>query len=179
VWNWLGVDSIAPKLPALLRTHTSSATAITNMNGAPNACSRRIESTPRHTTTMLINQKPRKHAHNTPRFPSSDGRITISIASIALPPIHAWIPNHPQATIARSSAAKFAPRTPNDARSNTGNGIPYFAPACAFSNSGINTIRLPSSTVPIACFQSIPFAISPDANRYVVISMHIENHSAV
>jgi hypothetical protein len=73
----------------------------------------------------------------------------------------------------------FAPRTPNDARRNTGKGIPYFAPACAFSSIGTSTIRFPSSTVPIACFQSIPFAISPDASRYVVISMHIENHSAM
>jgi hypothetical protein len=36
-WNWLGVESIEPKLPALIRTQTISAAAITNMNGAPKA----------------------------------------------------------------------------------------------------------------------------------------------
>ena len=67
-WNWLGVESIVPKLPALMRTQISSAAAITNMNGAPNACRCRIDSTPRHTTTMFSSQKPRKHAHSTPLF---------------------------------------------------------------------------------------------------------------
>ena len=138
---------------------------MTNMNGAPKACRRRIDSTPRQTTTMFSSQKPRKHAHKTPRLPRRDGQITTSIASIALPPIHDWMPNHPQATTARSSAARFAPRTPNGARRNTGNGMPYFAPACAFSSMGTSTIRLPSSTVPSACFQSMPLAISPDASR--------------
>ena len=79
---------MAPKLPAFIRTQTSSAAAITNMNGAPNACSRRIDSTPRHTTTIFSSQKARKHVHSTPPFPAAPGQITISIASIALPPIH-------------------------------------------------------------------------------------------
>ena len=67
VWNWLGVESMVPKLPALMRTQMSRAAAMTNMKGAPKACRWRMDSTPRHTTTMLRSQKPRKHAHKTPR----------------------------------------------------------------------------------------------------------------
>ena len=52
------------------------------------------------------------------------------------PPIHVWMPNQPQATIARSIAGRFAPRTPKLARQSTGNGMPYFVPACAFRTSG-------------------------------------------
>src|SRR5271165_6999804 len=99
---------MAPKLPALTRTQISSAAAITNMNGAPKACSLRMDSTPRQTTTILRSQKPRKHAHKMPRLPAAPGQITMSMASMALPPIHDWMPNHPQATTARSSAARCA-----------------------------------------------------------------------
>ena len=53
------------------------------------------------------------------------------------------MPNHPQATSARKTAATFAPRTPNEARANTGKGIPYFAPGCEFSSIGASTITLP------------------------------------
>ena len=61
-------------------------------------------------------------------------------------------------------AGTFAPRTPNDARTYTGKGIPYFVPACAFNSMGTSTIRFPSRIVPIACFQLMPPAISPDAS---------------
>ncbi len=74
------------------------------------------------------------------------------------------MPNHPQATSARSTAGTFAPRTPNDARTSTGNGMPYFAPACAFSSMGTSTIRLPSRMVRIACHQLMPPAINPEAS---------------
>ena len=78
-WNELGVESIVPKLPAFILTQISSATAITNMNGAPKACKWRIDSTPRHTTTMLSSQNPRKHAHRIAMFPAAPGQITTSI----------------------------------------------------------------------------------------------------
>ena len=58
----------------------------------------------------------------------------------------------------------FAPRTPNDARTSTGNGMPYFVPACALSSIGTRTIRFPSRIVPTACHQFIPPAIRPDAS---------------
>ncbi len=83
---------------------------------------------------------------------------------MACPPIQVWIPNQPHATIARNTAGTFAPRTPNEARTKTGNGMPYFAPAWAFSSIGISTITFPSRMVPIACFQLMPPAINPEAS---------------
>ncbi len=148
-------------------------------NGAEKLCRKRIDSTPRHTTAIFSSQNPRKHAHSTPGIFVVAGHSTFIIAAIDCPPIHDCIPNQPQATIARSSAGIFAPRSPKLARTNTGNGMPYFAPACAFSSIGISTIRLPSRIVPTACFQFIPPAINADANMYVVTSIDIENHSAM
>ena len=107
------------------------------------------------------------------------GHSTAIIAAIACPPNHDWIPNHPHATIARNIAGIFDPRVPKLARTNTGNGIPYFAPACAFSSIGTSTIRFPKRIVKIACFQFIPPAISDDASMYVVTSIDIENHNAM
>ncbi len=52
------------------------------------------------------------------------GHRISSKALIASPPIHVWMPNHPQATTARKSAGMCAPRVPNAARAKTGNGIP-------------------------------------------------------
>ncbi len=77
------------------------------------------------------------------------------------------MPNQPQATNARKIAGIFAPRTPNDARTRTGNGMPYFVPACAFSSIGINTIRFPRKIVVTAWAQLMPPAINPDASMYV------------
>src|SRR2546425_2095636 len=59
------------------------------------------------------------------------------------------MPNQPQATKPRSSAATFAPYVPNEARTKTGNGIPYFAPTCELSSSGIVTMALPRTTTRI------------------------------
>ena len=84
-----------------------------------------------------------------------------SIDRMACPPIHVWMPNHPHATSARSTAGMFAPFTPNDARTSTGNGMPYFAPACALSSIGMSTMRLPSRMVAMAGHQLMPPAISP------------------
>jgi hypothetical protein len=77
------------------------------------------------------------------------------------------MPNQPQATTARKSAGTFDPSVPNDARASTGNGIPYFVPACAFKTIGISTIQFPNVTVRRACHQFIPPAISPLAIMYV------------
>ncbi len=75
---------------------------------------------------------------------------------MALPPIHVWMPNHPQATSARSSAGTFAPSVPKLARQNTGNGMPYFVPAWALSTMGSSTMRLPRKMVSTACDQFMP-----------------------
>jgi hypothetical protein len=66
------------------------------------------------------------------------------------------MPNQPQATKARKTAATFAPRTPKEARASTGKGIPYCAPGCEFNNMGIKTMVLPRNIVATACFQFIP-----------------------
>jgi hypothetical protein len=87
-----------------------------------------------------------------------------SMALMAWPPIHVWMPNQPQATNARRMAGTFAPSTPNGARARTGNGMPYLAPACAFSNIGTSTTRFPSRIVPRACHQFMPPAIRPEAS---------------
>src|SRR3954447_21815546 len=99
-------------------------------------------------------------------------------ASSASAPIHVWIPNHPQATIARRIAATFAPRTPKLARQRTGKEMPYLVPAWAFRIIGTSTMTLPSRIVSIACHHVIPCSISPEASVYVVITTLIPIHSA-
>ena len=88
------------------------------------------------------------------------------------------MPNHPQATTARSIAATFAPRTPKLARQRTGNETPYFVPACAFRIMGTSTITLPSRITTIACSQVIPCCIRPEASVYVVMTTLIPIQSA-
>src|ERR1041385_1588906 len=88
------------------------------------------------------------------------------------------MPNHPPATSALSSAGMFAPHVPKLARQYTGNGIPYFVPACAFSTIGISTIRLPRKIVTTACHQFIPPLTSDDASWYVGMQADMEIHSA-
>ncbi len=88
------------------------------------------------------------------------------------------MPNHPHATIARSIAGTFAPRTPKLARHRTGNDNPYFVPACALRIIGTSTIVLPNKIVTIACHQVMPCAMSPDASVYVVMTTLMPIHSA-
>lgn len=59
-------------------------------------------------------------------------------------------------TVALIIAGRLAPRSPNEARASTGNGMPYFGPACPVSSIGNSTIRLASAIVKTACFQSMP-----------------------
>src|SRR5215471_91969 len=76
------------------------------------------------------------------------------------------MPNQPQATSARRTAGTFAPRTPKEARTNTGNGIPYRAPAWALSNIGMSTIMLPSRIVPTAGNESRGQHVGRDADAH-------------
>ena len=76
---------------------------------------------------MIATWKSQKAAKAIPRCqPMSDQppQSWFINASSARAPSQVWIPNQPQATIARAIAAMFAPRIPNDARTNTGNGMP-------------------------------------------------------
>ena len=119
-----------------------------------------MDSTPRQTTAIFISQKPRKQAHNTQwHCGQSEGQRT----------------QHGVDGIARRSrtgcqTSRRPPRRAGwredwrrarqtGARMKTGNGMPYLAPAWALSSMGTRTMRLPSSTVPTACFQSMPLAM--------------------
>src|SRR3989454_9772105 len=92
------------------------------------------------------------------------GRIVVHIMCSASPPIHAWMPNHPQATSARIRAGTFDPIVPYAARANTGKGMPYLVPGCELSRIGTRTIVFPSRIVMSACDQFMPAAINPDAS---------------
>ena len=69
---------------------------------------------------MLIPQKSRKDSHSVVVWPSKPapssvgqpGMTTVKKVCSASPPIQAWMPNHPQATIARISAGRFDPMVP-------------------------------------------------------------------
>ena len=62
--------------------------------------------------------------------------------------------------MARSSAGTLAPRTPKLARANTGNGMPYCAPARPLSSMGTSTMVLPRKMVSSACHQFMPPSMS-------------------
>ncbi len=97
---------------------------------------------------------------------------------MASPPIQVWMPNQPQATRARTTAGRLAPRTPKEARAKTGKGMPYLGPACPVSSIGTSTIRLARAMVNTACFQSMPTAISPEARVQEAVLWAMPTHSA-
>jgi len=112
-------------------------------------------------------QKAAKQIHTPAGLFRQEGISATIIALTAPPPIQVLMPNHPQATSARNTAGTFAPSTPNDARANTGKGIPYLAPAWALRSIGARTRTLPRKTVKMAWRQLIPPAIMPLASMYV------------
>ncbi len=122
-----------------------------------------MPSRPRRISTTWIAQKIAKAIHTPPGTPAQPLHAAVSSVCSASPPIHVWMPNQPQATIARSTAGTLAPRTPKLARHSTGNDTPYFVPACAFSTIGTSTTTLPSRMTPSACHHAIPCAIRPEA----------------
>src|SRR5262245_3924570 len=97
---------------------------------------------------------------------------------MAQPPIHAWMPNHPHATRARSKAGTLAPRMPKAARQYTGKGMPYLVPAWPFRIIGTRTMTLARTMVRTACHQFMPSSISDDASRYVGTQAAMATHSA-
>ncbi len=109
----LGAASIGPKPPALCSIKNSSVRLITSMNGAEKLCRNRIDSTPRHTTNMFSSPEA-EEAH-----PRNARHMLRSAATAPRPspqsPVRRstlWMPNQPQATIARSIAGMFAPTGP-------------------------------------------------------------------
>ncbi len=163
-----GCDSIGPNPPALAYAQPSSTRPITMRNGAAHVSRNLIDSVPFRMKWRLMAQKtakPRSSPGWMPITPlnaaevsgaSTEGRSATRSCQSACPPSHVWMPNHPQATSARSTAGTFAPVTPNDARANTGNGMPYRVPAWAFRIIGSSTMTLPSATHASACRQLIP-----------------------
>src|SRR5687767_14782552 len=86
-------------------------------------------STPRYTTNIFRSQNKKKViagpvsrvqevGNTTGKLPRAGNHI-LSIRNKELPPIQVWMPNQPQATIARKSAGILAPRTPKLARAIT------------------------------------------------------------
>jgi hypothetical protein len=63
--NRLGVESMGPKPPALCNIQNKRSRDMSSIKGAERLCRERIDSTPRHTTTMFNSQKLRKQAHRT------------------------------------------------------------------------------------------------------------------
>src|SRR5215831_6288638 len=119
---------------------------------------------------MLIAQKRRNEIHSVgvwppttpPRSFGHEGMSEEKKTCSACPPIHAWMPNHPQATMARMSAGRFEPNVPYAARAKTGKGIPYFVPGCELSRMGTRTMVLPRRMVRRACHQFMPPLISAE-----------------
>ena len=180
VQNWLllvnldGVFKIGPRPWAAVIAQYKSAKAARGKKNALNTKSFRMLSTPRYTTNIFNSQnkknviagpvaKPNEAGKMGGRF-SSEGIHNRSIWYKAKPPIHVWIPNQPQATIALKIAGILAPFVPKEERTKTGNGMPYFAPARPFKIMGISTTVLPMKMVRIACHQFMPPSISEEAN---------------
>ena len=169
----LGRSNIGPRPPARVTTHTSSHTPISRMSGALQFSNTRTAFMPNAMMPMLINQKmPKVMALGTlrPRMlaPSpiwpNPGHTAVTKVRTASPPMKVWMPNHPQATIARSRAGTLAPTVPKLLRARTGKGIPYLVPGCALSRIGPSTITLPNAMVSSACHQFMPSAIRPPAS---------------
>ncbi len=114
-------------------------------------------------------QKSRKEIHSVVVWPSKPAPSSVGQPGITLvknvcsasPPIHAWMPNHPQATSARINAGTLEPSVPYAARAKTGKGMPYLVPGCEFNRIGTRTMVLPSATVNSAWAQLMPAAMRP------------------
>ena len=151
--------------PAAGRTAQSRRSAPPpSSSGADQLSSSLMPSVPLRITATWISQKTRNAMATWPGTAAQPGQAASSSASSASPPIQVWIPNQPQATIARSIAGRLAPRTPKLARQSTGKEMPYLVPACALSTIGTSTMVLPSRMVTIACHQLIPCCMSPEAS---------------
>src|ERR1051325_765040 len=135
---------------------------------------------------MLMPQKRRKEIHSVgvcppkgpPRSLGHDGMNAVKKTCSACPPIHAWMPNHPQATMARMIAGRFEPYVPYAARAKTGKGMPYFVPGCELRRMGMRTMVLPRRMVMSACHQFMPLPMSADDSMYVGMQWAMEIQSA-
>src|SRR3974390_675998 len=184
---------IGPRPPAWLTIQMQRKIPTIRTNGAAQFSKWRMAFMPRTMMKMLRTQKTRKLSHivhgceDRPKksiegwaaFVHELPMMAPMSTKIALPPIQVWIPNQPQATPARTRAGRLAPMTPNDARANTGNGMPYFVPAWLFASMGISTTMLAIMIVRIAWYQAIPRAIRPAARVHVATLWAMPIHRAM
>ncbi len=178
VWSSAEVENTLPIPPPALKPQTSRAMLPPIRSGAERDSNHLTPSTPVRMITTCIAQNTRKAMKVCPVTLAQPPHAAVTSASRADPPSQVCIPNQPHATSARAIAAKFAPLTPNEALTKTGNGTPYFVPAWALRSIGMSTMMLPREIVSSACHQFIPAAISPEARRYVVMTMDIPIQSA-
>src|SRR5438552_3679470 len=101
-------------------------TAITRTLGAAHPSNQRTAFIPFRMTHMLRAQKTKKQMMSPCGTFDQAGKRLVRSVLRASPPRYVWMPNHPHATRARRMAGTLAPKTPNDDRHKTGNGIPYF-----------------------------------------------------
>ena len=137
--NFDGCSRIGPNPLAALIAQNNNASAASGRKIALNTSNFLMLYTPRYTMNIFSNQNKKKHSAGPVVNPVHGGKIcgnvynegihNRSIWKKAKPPIQVCMPNQPHATIARRIAGIFAPFVPKLALANTGNGIPYFAPA--------------------------------------------------
>jgi hypothetical protein len=161
--NFAEFVNTAPTLPTAVNPQMSRAIPPASRSGAAKDSKYLTPSTPVRMIATWMIQKTKKVIKACPGTLAQPLQMAVTSASVARPPIQVWIPNQPQATRARAIAAKFAPRTPNEERTKTGNGTPYLVPAWALRSIGIRTRTLPKEMVNNACHQFIPAAMRPDA----------------
>ncbi|MNG17546.1 hypothetical protein D3C84_1015400 [compost metagenome] len=127
------------------RAQISRPSPTATSSGAERVSSHLMDSEPRSTTHRFSAQKIMKPITSPvpPRAFQPSNREPRN-RWMANPPNIVWIPNQPQATRARIRQGTLEPITPNDERSNTGNGMPYLVPAKALRVSGIRTMTLAS-----------------------------------
>src|SRR5829696_5309163 len=151
--------------PPAEKPQMRSASPPSKRSGADSDSKTFTPSTPNVMITTCMTQKTKKATNVCPGTFAHPPQTAVIRASRAAPPSQVCIPNQPQATSALAIAAKFAPLTPNEARTKTGKGTPYLVPAWAFRSIGTRTIRFPRPMVKSACHQFIPAAIRVEARR--------------
>src|SRR5688572_11431721 len=122
VANLLGRASMGPSPPARMVAQARRARPATMRNGAAHASRSLMESLPFTTMYMFQSQNTPKAIQMAPGRPAHAGQAVLSMVWMAWPPIQVWMPNHPQATTARSRAGMLEPTVPKDERARTGNG---------------------------------------------------------
>ena len=125
---------MGPSPPTFTQAQMNNAAAINRRKGPPQVSSHLIDSIPRSAIPRLMAQNSMKQRNSPVPIPTQPGstlgkvampgHITSSSLKMAKPPIQVWMPNQPQATMARSMAGMLAPKSPNDERVRTGKGMP-------------------------------------------------------